>query len=349
MRIGVIGLGRIGLMHARNVAQSSGVDEVVLIGRDPEKLGTAERALREALADGAPAELRGDHAPPPRPVGLVTRLADEEWLTGLDGVVIATSTGSHPELTRQAVREGVPVLVEKPLAMTMEEMEELVDEFAGAETPIMVAFHRRYDTAYQELRRRTLAGEAGTVRLVRAIAHDHHHITEDYMAGSGGIWRDLMVHDFDMLPWLLDDEVVSVYATGSAIDEPAYTRHEDLDTATAVLTFSSGVQGVITGARNISDGHDVRTEVYGSDAAFAAGLDSRVPLQSTEPGVATPKDRYSEFIFRFEPAFRREMEHFLKVVQGQEVSLTPPAEGLKAMRLVLAAEESVRTGRPVTL
>lgn len=350
LRVGVLGLGRIGVMHARNAAQNAAVDEVVLIGRDAQRLAAAETALRQALAEGAPQELRGEHASAATtPAVISARQLSADWLKGLDGVVIATSTETHPEFTREAVRAEVAVLVEKPLAMTLAELEQVAEEFAAVRTPIMVAFHRRYDAAYRRLRRRVLDGEVGTVRLVREISHDHHHITEDYMPGSGGIWRDMVIHDFDLLPWLLDDTVVSVHAVGTVVDEPAYARHGDADTATAVLVFSSGTQATISAARNISDGHDVRTEVYGSDGALAAGIDSRTPIRSTEPGMEAPQKRYEEFTNRFEPAFRGEIDHFLQVIQGEAISLTPPEAGVEAMRLAMAAEESVRTGRPVRL
>lgn len=349
LTVGVIGLGRIGVMHARNAAQNAAIDEVVLIGRDQQRLAEAETAVRQTLEAGASEELRGQYAPHGQAAAISTRLLDSEWLRGLDGLVIATSTSSHPRLTREAVRAHVPVLVEKPLAMTLEELEELAEEFSSIRTPIMVAFHRRYDAGYQELRRRTLAGEVGKVRLVRAVAHDHHHITEDYLRSSGGMWRDLVIHDFDVLPWLLDENVASVYATGSVVDDSTYTQYEDFDTATVVLTFPSGVQATITAARNISDGHDVRTEVYGSDAALSAGLDDKIPVRSTEPGNSSSAQRYEEFINRFEAAFRREIDHFLRVVRGEDVSLTPPEAGLQAMRLAMAAEESARTGRTVHL
>lgn len=344
LTVGVIGLGRIGVMHARNAAQNPGVDHVVLIGRDHQRLALAETAVRRALAEDAPVHLRGRHAPEATAAGLSVRPLGAAWLEDLDGLVVATSTETHPDFTRQAVQAGVPVLVEKPLAMTPAELEELAEEFAEAQTPVLVAFHRRYDEGYQELRRRILGGQIGNIRSVRAIAHDHHHITEDYLGTSGGIWRDLVIHDLDVIPWLLDDEVVSVFATGAVLDDPTYSAYDDVDTATAVLTFASGVQATIAAGRSISDGHDVRTEVYGSDAALAAGLDAQTPIRSTEPGEDGSKPRYEEFTDRFEPAFRREVDHFLRVIRGEAVNLTPPEAGVRAMRLAVAAEESARKG-----
>ena len=129
-------------------------------------------------------------------------LADPE----VELVDLSVPTPLHVPQSIAALQAGKHVLCEKPLAMTPAELEDLAEEFAEAQTPILVAFHRRYDEGYQELRRRILSGELGSIRSVRAIAHDHHHITEDYLGSSGGIWRDLVIHDFDVIPWLLDDE-----------------------------------------------------------------------------------------------------------------------------------------------
>ncbi|MCP3426403.1 Gfo/Idh/MocA family oxidoreductase, partial [Rothia sp. AR01] len=275
------------------------------------------------------------------------RLADGRHLEGLDGLVIATSTASHPGLVREAVAAGVPLLVEKPLALELEEQDALVAELEASPVPIMMAYHRRYDPAYRDLRERVRTGEMGRIRLVHAVSHDHHHVTADYIGPSGGIWRDLVIHDLDTVPWLLGEEVEAVYATGTAIDEPAYAEHGDLDTATAILSFRSGAQAVISAARNIAAGHDVRTEVYGSDGAYATGLDGLTPVVSTEPGTQPPAQTHEEFTDRFARAFRAEADHFVSMLRGEAESLTPPAQCAGALRLALAAEESVRTGAPV--
>lgn len=351
LSIGVVGLGRIGIMHARNVAQEPDVARVVLIGRHQAKLDAARTELEAALAPDATPELAGEHAPArDTRAEISTRVMTEgEWTAGLDGIVIATSTGTHPDLAKEVAAAGIPQLLEKPLGLDLEHTAELAEGIEAHGSPVMVAFHRRYDEAYQELRRRAQSGQLGTVRQLLAVDHDHYHLDGDYIPTSGGIWRDLVIHDFDLIPWVLGEEPESVYATGAVLDRDDYAEHGDLDTATATITFPSGVQAVIVAGRGIGTGQHVAATVFGSEASAAAGFDERTPVSSTEPDGPVPARTYNEFVNRFEPAFRREIRHFIGLIRGETESLTPPHASITASRLALAAEESIATGAPVTL
>lgn len=337
------------MMHARNMAQNPSVEQVILVGRDPKRVEAARIKVEQAVAPGASAELAGEFPgnAPVAELGVTTRL--DEALHSIDGLVIATTTASHPALVLHAVHVGVPVLVEKPLALDLSELSDLADELDAFNTPVMVAFHRRYDAGYQRLRDRLLAGDAGTIRLVRSTGHDHYPLSLDYIPASGGIFRDLMVHDFDIIPWVTGQRVVRVQALGSVLDEPTYDEYGDADTAVVVLTFESGAFATISGIRRNGAGHDVRLEAYGTDGTFSAGLDDRTPVTSTEPGVPAPTSIYDDFVNRFEPAFRNEVAHFLNMIEGSAPNLTPPRGGLVATKIALAAEESRRTGQPVNL
>lgn len=335
-------------MHARNLAQDPGVDEVVLLGRDPGRLGPALDDVRAAIALDAPASLAGAHAPAGEAADV--RIGDglDSELPALDGIVIATNTASHPELTLRAARAGVPTLVEKPLTLDLERLESLADELDRFGTPVMVAFHRRYDPAHQELRRRVRAGDAGTVRAVHGIDHDRLPLSPDYIPHSGGIWRDLLIHDFDSIPWVTGRRVTRVWATGAVLDAPVHAEHDDVDTASATLVLDSGAIADVTGLRRNGAGQDVRLEVFGSLDSFGAGLDAHTPITSTEPGGTAPEAPHEQFIERFERAFRAEIAAFVRVANGElDANLTPPRAGLDAIRIAQAAAESCRTGRPV--
>lgn len=349
MRIGVIGLGRVGMMHARNLAQTEGVDEVVLLGRNPARLDDSLASLTEALTPGAPAEIAGALAGDGPAASLRIGESWDAELGDLDGVVVATTTSTHPELALGAARAGVPSLVEKPLALDLGQLERLAAQIDETGTEVMVAFHRRYDPAHQELHRLIAAGEAGAVRAVTATNHDRTRLSPDYIPVSGGIWLDLMIHDFDAIPWATGQRVKSVWATGSVLDAPAHAEHGDVDSALAVLVLESGAVATVSGLRRNDAGQDVRLQVFGSQNTFGAGLDEHAPITSTEPGVPAPSAPYVQFIDRFERAFRSEARAFVDLVAGTGENLTPPREGLAAIRVALAAAESLRTGERVDI
>ncbi len=316
MRVGVLGLGRIGAMHARNAAAV--VDEVLVY--DP---------IAEPVA------------------GLRACASVEELLGAVDGVVIATPTLTHADLTLAAVRAGVPVLCEKPLAMELDRLRALVGELAPYDVPVMVGFQRRYDPAYAELRRRVASGEAGRVQLVRSASHDRLPPDPAFVPTSGGVWRDLLIHDFDAVSWIVGERVTEVYATGSVLVDQVYADCGDADTATATLRFEGGALAVVTGARRNGQGYDCRLEVFGADATLATGVDDRTPVVSVEPGEPASVGAHEGFMGRFAAAYRAEMAHFVGLVRGEADNLTPPVAGLHALEIALACERSVASNGPV--
>jgi myo-inositol 2-dehydrogenase / D-chiro-inositol 1-dehydrogenase len=347
MRIGIVGTGRIGLMHARNFAQSDGVDEVVLMGRDPARIATAAERVASALSPGAPTELAGSLSPGGVSATVSTRVGPAVDLAGLDALVVATTTSTHPEFALLAARHGMPALVEKPLALDPDRLTSLADELDELGSPTMVAFHRRYDPAHHRLRQHIRAGDLGTVRAITATGHDRLPLAPDYIPVSGGIWLDMLIHEFDIIPWVTDQRVISVWATGAVLDAPLHADYGDVDTAVAVLMLESGATATVSGLRRNGAGQDVRLEVFGSANSFAAGFDAHLPMTSTEPDVAPPAAPHEQFIERFERAFRAEAAAFVDLVAGNGVNESPPRSGLPAVEIALAAAESVRTGSVV--
>jgi myo-inositol 2-dehydrogenase/D-chiro-inositol 1-dehydrogenase len=336
-------------MHARNLAQTAGVNEVVLMGRDPVRLAVSLDQVSAALQPDAPSELAGDLAPPGPVAAVTVGTGLTEELPTLDGVVVATSTSTHPAFALQIARAGVPSLVEKPLALDPEQLTALADQLDDIGTEVMVAFHRRYDPGHQLLRQRILAGDAGTIRAVTATEHDHLALPPEYVPASGGIWLDMLIHDFDTIPWVTGQRVRSVWATGSVLDAPVHADYGDVDTALAVLVLESGAAATVSGLRRNGAGQDVRLEVFGSLDSFGAGIDACTPMTSTEPGISPPGPRYDQFIERFERAFRAEVDAFIRLVSGTGVNLTPPRDGLVAIQIAQAAAESIRAGSIIDL
>lgn len=350
MRVGVYGLGRIGVMHARNLAQDPDVDEVVLIGRDDARLQSAHAAVQAALRPDLHANTGGHRLQQARPAAVSSTLEPlGSVLPTLDGIVVATSTVTHSALALEVAESGTPLLIEKPLCLSADSLRDLSDRLDETGTPVMVAFHRRYDPAYQALRGRVASGEIGAVRVARSTNHDHSALPLDFIPQSRGIWIDLLIHDFDITPWVIGQEAVAVQAFGSVIDEPEYARHGDADTAVAILEFASGAIATISGTRRNGAGQDCRLEIFGSDGTIAAGVDDHTPVTSTEPGARRPVSPYTDYQARFDVAFRRETASFISMIKDETESQTPPRAGLAATTIAEAAHRSFSTGDRVTI
>ncbi len=324
-------------MHARNLAQHKSVDQVLLVGRDSDRLKIASAKVADQLATDA------------EKAKLSSTLDLDAAIVESDGVLIASSSASHPELVRKCIAHSRTTLVEKPLALELNELESLANEIEKSGTEVMVAFHRKYDPHFQALRQKVASGEVGTVRLVRSTALDHNGLNLDYIGSSGGVWRDMLIHDFDLIPWVLGEKVISVQAFGAVLDEPTYAKFGDADTAVAVLEFESGAIATVAGTRRNGAGQDVRLEIYGTKNTFSVGFDSHAPVTSIESDGFHPQGIYEDFMDRFEPTFKAEVDHFIKLIKGQAQNLTSARDGLTSLRIAIAAEESRKSRMPVLL
>ncbi len=326
MRIGVAGVGRIGTMHAAHLASLAAVDEVLLY--DPVD-GRAEQAagtLGKARATGEVGEL----------------------LESSDGVLVATPTDTHPALVRGCLAAGTPALCEKPIAGDLAEMTRLVEEIEAGDTPVLVGFQRRFDPAVVELRRRIATGELGPVYHVRTTGFDAEPPDPGYLPASGGIFRDLLIHDLDAVPWLVGEPVAEVYASGSVLVDQAFADADDVDNAVVLLRFRGGAHAVLAAGRHDPLGYDHRIEVLGGKDSVVVGLDPRTPLTSLEPdGPQVRPDAYTGFPQRFRRAYLNEMRVFADVVRGRAGNPSPARDSLVSLRLAEACERSRRTGAPV--
>ncbi|GDY32152.1 Gfo/Idh/MocA family protein [Gandjariella thermophila] len=329
MRIGVAGVGRIGAMHAANLAALGRLEGVVLFDPVP---GRAEQVAGQ-FGSG------------------VTHVDDLDGLLSVcDGVLLATPTDTHPAMLRRCLAARVPALCEKPIASDLDEMRALVDEVEASGVEVLVGFQRRFDPAVVELHRRIRGGEVGTVYLVRAIGNDARPPEAGYLPGSGGIFRDLLIHDLDAVPWLVGEPVEEVFASGSVLVDQAFAAADDVDNAVAVLRFAGGAHAMLAGGRHDPLGYDHRIEVLGSKDSLAVGVDPRTPLTSLEPdGPRVAEDAYPGFAERFRRAYLNEMAVFADVVAGRAANPSPARDSLVSLRLAQACEESRRSGAPVRI
>src|SRR6266852_4923920 len=327
LHVGLVGTGRIGAFHARVLSESRLVDRLTVTDAD------GDRARRVALAVGA-----GHVDTPEALIG-----------TGIDAIVIAAATPAHARLLHMAADARLPAFCEKPIALDLAATDEVIEHVRKAGTMVQIGFQRRFDAGYRAAHDAVRSHSLGDVHVVRLATHDPKPPPEEYVAASGGIWRDLAIHDFDIAAWVLGQGIVEVYADGEAHDE-LFTRYEDIDTACATLRFEGGTAGVLTATRNNPRGYDVRMELFGLKDSVAVGWDKGTPLRSLEPGVQPPSaPGYRDFMQRFEPAYRIELQEFLGAVGSGGESPCTVADARRALVVALAADRSRREHRPVRI
>ena len=331
--LGLVGVGRIGVMHAHNISALNGV-------LNPQGIN-----VRLRLTDVAEDHARGIAA------GLGAGfLPSVEALIAsrVDGLVIATGTGTHPELIKAGVDAGIPVFCEKPVAMNVADALPVLDYIRGNNGVVQIGHQRRFDRGYLEARRAYQAGELGWIHSLRAVTCDMTPPPVEFLASSGGLFRDCSVHDFDILRWLTGREIVEVYAKGSNNGDPAIGAVGDVDTALALVTFDDGTVGSVSASRYNGAGHDVRLEIQGSSRSLMVGLDEQTAMASAEAGIAFPTgESHSTFAERFDQAYRSEMAAFVELILGQRENPCTPEDAVAASRVADAAQESLATGVPV--
>jgi myo-inositol 2-dehydrogenase / D-chiro-inositol 1-dehydrogenase len=326
MRIGLIGVGRIGVLHARTLRGLPGVDSLIITDAD------TGRARQVAARFGA------------QTAGSVAELLD----SGVDALVIAAVTGAHPELIKRGVQAGVPVFCEKPVAADVEGTLDVIKSTSGSAVPVQIGFQRRFDEGFRAAREAAQSGSLGWLHTIRSTTFDAAPPPAGYIPGSGGIFRDCAVHDFDAIRWVSGREVAAVYATGANRGEEFFRTAGDVDTASATLTLDDGTLAVVSCGRYNDAGYDVRLELLGSAGSVCAGLDDRMALRSAEPGERFPAGpAHRDFMGRFGDAYVAELAAFVGVAAGQMASPCTLEDALEAFYVAEACELSRHRRQPV--
>jgi len=323
LRVGVIGLGRIGAHHARTLASLQHVSVAV---------ADVDRARAASVAAGLGAR----------------DLAVEGVFAGaVDAVVIAAPTPAHAGLLRRAAEAGLPAFCEKPVALDLAILDAVRRDVEAAGIYVQVGFQRRFDAGYRAARDVVASGAAGTLLVLRAATHDPAPPPEAYVAASGGIFRDLHIHDLDAIRFVTGREIAEVYADGSVRETEWFSRVGDVDAAAAVLRLADGTLAVVTGTRRDPRGYDVRLEVLGTLDSIAVGADAPAPYRSVDPGGGDPGRLPATFAERFADAYRAELAAFVDAVESGAPSLCTLADARAALAAAVAADRSLAERRPV--
>jgi myo-inositol 2-dehydrogenase / D-chiro-inositol 1-dehydrogenase len=321
----LLGAGRIAGVHATAISTHPGSRLVAVADIN------AEAATKLAAQYGA--EARTTEA----------ILADK----AIDAVLIATSTDTHSDLIERAVAAGKAVLCEKPVDLSLARAQACLAKVGSA--PVMIGFNRRFDPNFAGLKAALDAGEIGKAELLSITSFDPAPPPVAYIKVSGGIFRDMMIHDFDMANFLMGAAPVAVSATGSSIVDPAIGAAGDVDTAVVTLTYADGRIAVIKNSRRAVYGYDQRVELLGSEGLLQAGnmLESTV-VKSTTGGVTSAKPTYF-FLERYMPAYRAEWAAFVVAVNAGQALPVTLQDGVAALAMAEAATLSLAKNHPVKL
>ena len=328
IRIAVLGCGRIGAMHAANIAAH------------PSARLAAVQDINAAAAQAAAASAGAR---------VMSNAAEVFSSPDVDAVLIATATDTHADLLEQAVAAGKPVLCEKPIDLSLARVNRCAAAISGAKTPIQLGFVRRFDPGHKAVRDAVAAGDIGVLHQVVITSRDPGLAPEAYLKVSGGIFRDMTIHDFDMARFILGEEPEVVIATGSRLVAPALMEKlGDFDTVTVVMTTPSGKQAIITNSREALYGYDQRVEAFGSKGMAVS--ENRRPNQMLLSGKGFSNHAASLlhfFIERYREAFDAEIDAFVKAVETHQPAVVGFEDGRQALALAEAALKSIAEGRAV--
>lgn len=329
VRIGLFGAGRIGRIHAENLAAHPAAELAYIVDVDH----NAAASLAERT--GA------------RAVDAETALSDGT----LDAVVIASSTDTHLPLIEAAARARLAVFCEKPLDLDAARARDAVRIAEQAGTRLCVGFNRRYDPGFRRVHDEIAAGRIGRVEVVSITSRDPAPPPLAYVRRSGGLLRDMTIHDLDMARWLLGEEPVSVFASGSCLVDASIGEAGDIDTVVVVLRTAGGVLCQVTNSRRCAYGYDQRIEAFGAEGMLRADNETATRVVHAGAGGFLGEPALPFFLERYRDAYRLEIDDFVRTVAGGHASgsLAGGRDGVRALELADAAEASWRSGQVVAL
>lgn len=323
----LFGAGRIGRIHAANIAAHENATLRYVVDVDSAAAGELAKRTGAVAADAD------------------TAFGDDS----VQAIVIASSTDTHLALIEASAAAGKAVFCEKPLDLDIGNARRAVSAADQAGILLTVGFNRRYDPSFRRLKDEIENGTIGPVEVIAITSRDPAPPPLDYIRRSGGMFRDMTIHDFDMARWLLGEEPASVFASGSCRVDAAIAAAGDIDTAVVILQTAGGAFCQITNSRRCSYGYDQRVEVFGADGMVRADNETATRVEHAGSFGFQREPALPFFLERYRDAYRLELEDFIRAIGGNDSSLADGRDGLRALELADAAERSRQSGGVVQL
>lgn len=329
VKVGIIGAGRIGKLHAENLVRfpSAEVKAISDIFADQVKDWAESKGIQDVYDD------------------YQVIINDPE----IDAVFICSSTNTHTQIIIEAAKAGKHIFCEKPISFDIEQTKRALQVVKETGVKLQIGFNRRFDHNFKRVQEMVTAGKVGETHIVKVTSRDPNPPTPDYIKVSGGLFIDMAIHDFDMARFLSGSDVEEVYVQGAVLVDPIFGELEDVDTAVITLKFKNGAIGVIDNSRKAVYGYDQRVEVFGSLGCATVKNDFPNAAElTTDEGVYTDKPKYF-FLERYLDAYVEETREFVDcILYNKDVSVSG-YDGLQAELMAHAAKKSFKEGRPVKL
>ena len=322
----IIGLGRIGKIHLGNL---QAIDEVEIVGicdpTDEAKVFSNKVGLTFYQKD-------------------FTDVADQ---VQADAIVICSPTNTHANYVSIAAKKGIDVFCEKPLDLSLEKVKQVLKTVNESKIKLMLGFNRRFDSEFQSVKEKIVNGHIGDIHTIKITSRDPSPPPINYIKSSGGMFLDMTIHDFDMIRYLTNKEIVEVYAKGDALVNPEIAKAGDIDTAIINLTFEDGSMAVIDNCRKAVYGYDQRVEVFGSKGMVQSkNKFDKYTLTYSENGITSALPQHF-FLERYADAYKKEIDHFIDCIRHKKTPEVSGFDGLMSLVLGLCAKESLNCNKPV--
>ena len=322
----IIGLGRIGKIHLGNL---QAIDEVEIVGicdpTDEAKVFSNKAGLTFYQKD-------------------FTDVAGE---VQADAIVICSPTDTHANYVSIAAKKGIDVFCEKPLDLSLEKVKQVLKTVNESKIKLMLGFNRRFDSEFQSVKEKIIKGHIGDIHTIKITSRDPSPPPINYIKSSGGMFLDMTIHDFDMIRYLTNKEIIEVYAKGDALINPEIVKAGDIDTALINLTFEDGSMAVIDNCRKAVYGYDQRVEVFGSKGMVQSkNKFDKYTLTYSENGVTSALPQHF-FLERYADAYKKEIDHFIDCIRHKKTPDVSGFDGLMSLVLGLCAKESLNCNKPV--